>query len=1094
MYTYTIMNLEFSKLIKNYKRGKLTLSDLYNNRVEKIKRGFLTQDLYKKQIKELNKLSDIELLKDIRTEERKERNILIREKNTRVINKKKIEYTAPTTKRYRTGLFLSRFNKKYMEEKYNITLKEFHLILKNKVNKIRAEHGNYPVNIHMQFQQNYYNDTVLRVVKYSENFDIFNERIEDIKNNPGPGSDPVGTESVPSFQYFRIDLLSNGPNRDGIRGGKDEKTFKSKYLKVKNFASKNNNCFFAPIKYILKDNVKIKSFRSRMEKHGLKEGEKFDMKYIELAQKEYKINVNVHIQASEKEKPFLYYKSLFKFDKTCDLLLMNEHFQLIIGKKVFNKNLVMREKKRLTKQELKQKKTDDDIKNKLKELYLVWDCETIFHKTDIKMLEVYSASWMVHNPKDDFNYFEQYKELINKLVKEGKKEDEINKILDADYKNNKNYKNCYFSTKDPIKEFLDFILNCPEGYKYKIIGYNSSRFDNFFLFDKASDLEVLNTNNFIYVNNSILQMGIDRHTVFDLCRFLACDLKSACKDFNTCPKKIEGFSHDEIQAYYEEGLLNKFIKKNRNKIEKYNKYDVISLLDLVLKVRKAVLTLTKENITDYLTIGHMGFKIFDKQTSTFMKVEGHLKKFTIIPAPKTQEDDKFIRRALVAGRTQCYFKRLNFKYKNKLKMVDAKSLYPYVLLNNIYPIGEYKKTSSYIEDKLGIYKCKILHQNMKWVNKDRMKFNYIDDRNKSLSFHSDYAPVVVPKRSEKITESLDWTHRGEMELNLTSIDIECIRRNGGEVEVYNGFYWDNSSKDIFTKFLKPFQIEKTKQDTLKGTTEYNNALREMCKLFSNCISGKIIQRNFEDVFNIIKTPLELEIFKNKTKPETIEYALGSKFVIGKGKLKDDEIYDASRAKPSYLGVFCYSYAREYMYETVLNKYLTFYQDTDSACLPVEEYERFLKENKEVNITMAGQYGAFEEELGNNGGSEIITIAPKCYMVDTDGCKDKRKFKGIRKNDTYFTLNEMREKGYTIREKMNKNTKKVYYNNDIPESEIRKLSKLGHKTMSNKMFQDLYKKEKLCIFQSQLRKMLDIGNGKEEKATLKVVQMFLMKIV
>jgi hypothetical protein len=46
---------------------------------------------------------------------------------------------------------------------------------------------------------------------------------------------------------------------------------------------------------------------------------------------------------------------------------------------------------------------------------------------------------------------------------------------------------------------------------------------------------------------------------------------------------------------------------------------------------------------------------------------------------------------------------------------------------------------------------------------------------------------------------------------------------------------------IFGRFFKPLFEEKRRQDTLKGTPEYNSAIREVCKLCMNSATGKMVE-------------------------------------------------------------------------------------------------------------------------------------------------------------------------------------------------------------------------------------------------------------
>ncbi|MFW9950149.1 MAG: DNA polymerase, partial [Candidatus Thorarchaeota archaeon] len=627
-------------------------------------------------------------------------------------------------------------------------------------------------------------------------------------------------------------------------------------------------------------------------------------------------------------------------------------------------------------------------------------------------------------------------------------------------------KSVYFAVtntkcENPLEKLFKFILYTKEinnqKCKFKIIGFNNSRFDNFFLVSVAEKYKC--TSSVFYVNNSILDFRIVGNTSFDLCRFLNCSLKDACNDYETVPKKLEGFSHREPQQAFESGSLIQWIETNYIKLEEYNKLDVLSLVDLTLKVKNTVHVLTNGqiNLTTFMTIGQMGYK-FNQ-----MKQEENN---VVIKPPKTLEDDRFIRSALTAGRTQCYYGRK--KMEIALRMVDAKSLYPYVMMNRSFPSGDYGETNEYVEGKLGIYECVIKHQNLKWKGEGIQDFF-----NKYPEYKKEYAPIVYPLRSNKLDVPLNWEYRGKMKCRLTSVDIECIRDYGGEVEVKNGIYWLESDDKIFTYYLEIFMNEKNKQDRLKKLKSklYNPCLRAFCKLMSNCISGKVSQKNYLDMFERVKGDKEIDKFLSKVEKDSVKIMNhGGGNIFMSGKKKEEFIFNENNAKPSYLGVFIYAYARDYMYRSILGSYCTLYEDTDSALMPKVEYERFKQNN--VAIFDTGEYGCFEEEVEN--ATISYTFAPKFYcVINRDNDKlSKYKCKGVRKNDNYITLNELTKLNLNPREMNEDQIKEIFYNNQ------------DNKTLNEKMFEDIYKGETICVFQSQLQKIKGtLGDSKSSESKI-----------
>ncbi len=840
---------------------------------------------------------------------------------------------------------------------------------------------------------------------FIDNFNTFMNQINQIKqNNTISGSDTVGENFEIDMAFFIIRFAVMAGGTDNY----SNKKIKSKYFKLKNPKSFGNNCLLSCCKFSTgnKDNVKL--IRSKLLNFGIPKKAMISLDKIHHIEDYFETRIDVYEEPSK-----LVYQSSKHYENKLNVLLKDQHYSIIT------------------------KLNKEKQNNNLKELLLFFDLETVFNKDNNYFLKPYSVSWFKWDPEKDFNY---------------------NKI---------HFDQCEYHTENPLEKLHEFILNCPEGYKYKIIGFNNSKFDNFFMAQHAciqGDLSYL-----FYVNNSILKMAIGKHSTFDTCRFLITTLDKACESFHTNPKKIKGFNHNIPQSQYENKTLDKWLIDNHEKIEEYNKLDVLSLCDLTMKLIKVVKYLTNENILKYMTIGEFAYDFYKK----------HSKYRT--PKPKCYKDDLFIRSSLTAGRTQCFYGRS--KLIGDLRMPDVTSLYPHIMNSEYFPYGDYINTDKYIKGKLGIYNCIIKNQNMKWINEDKIIF--------PEGFKTKYAPVVVPRRDEDVEISLDWNYRGEMKCQLSSVDIDLIIKNGGEVQIFSGLYWEHSTNELFKNYITPFMNEKIKQDKFKqnGDNQYNGALREFCKLCLNSLSGKVIQRNFTKIFQRIENDKDMEKFESKTKHETRkEYYYSKNLVFAEGELKDENDIFRDKAKPSYLGIFIYAYARRYMYEKLLSRYFVMYMDTDSTCTTKIEYDRMVRENKE--LFNGKKFGNLEEEVGE--AKMIITISPKNYLVynPTDESKCKRKFKGVNINykngDTWAEIKIHSGKQDSI--VMNNKTIKTL--DEISIKDVIELRKTEKKCGSNEMFETLYNQKSIVIFSSHLRKHKSF----ECDGVFKIEQKYIYKVI
>ena len=898
------------------------------------------------------------------------------------------------------------------------------------------------------------------------------------------------------MSWFRIGLTGKT-----LEGGASKKAKSdSKYFYCDQPITNNNLCLEGAIRRFLGITISTKVMRRDMEvfsKGFIKSGDQISFSQIPFYEILYKINIEVfedkqHYQNGKTNANRLI-ESKFKNEKIMNVLFKDNHYNLIVKPKPKIKELKASEKRELGVfkkpiksyvEKMKQKK-----RNKLKEIIVIFDNETIFDRYDDNYLKVYGVSWVVWDMEKNFQY-------------------------DPKIHNHEPY--CYYkSGLGCLKHFIRFLLNPPEGCIYRPVGFNNSRFDNFSFCDVAKSMGVLN--NIFMADGSILYCSIEGILpCWDASRFLiGMSLDRACKAYNTCPKKQpELINHYEIQCYYEKnGMegLTKLIDTNEDYVL-YNKLDCLCLLDLIQKMKNATKLLFQENIFDYLTLSSMGYKICDKK---WIDEEGQSElygdnfppKFNIVK-PKTFEDDLFFRKSLTAGRTQSFFGKLDLK--TDLAMGDIKSLYPTVMGSYggndcPMPYGNYHETNIYVKDKLGIYKCNILHQQTKWKNQDKMvkAFEILKEKT-SINLYKQYAPNVIPHRVKDCP--LDWDYKeGINNIHLTSVDIEVLKwatEDDNCIEILNGFYWEESRKDLFLDFLDPPKKEKTRQDRLKEDNDpsYNVAIRELCKGISNALSGKLLEKIHSGVSKMfsLKNWISMEKDTNITELEIMDFGGGFSMINGETtteygfkKTKD------CKKKPSYLGMFIYSYARRLMYKKILSRYLTLYMDTDSACMPLFEWERLCNENNnkllpqdslmEVN---SGEYGCIEEEVCSKKGcaTRLIAISPKNYLVENtnDEKMSKRKMKGVRKTDYYLPLKhfgEIREDATAVIRGLSQDEIRRYrefgccvncVENVLKKkpvcSECLKQKNTMIKCYSTPMFEELVKGNKIAVFCSMINRI------------------------
>ena len=873
--------------------------------------------------------------------------------------------------------------------------------------------------------------------------------------NTVSGSDviPEGSQWVPT--YFTIGSYGGKPKGNGAVGGPafdPHPTFK-----ILNIA--NEECGLACVRRFATQQEGADKRMARISTlvKTIPDYKKGGMTHEELdcLEKFFNIGINVYDAAAD---DMLLRETDKKDVPICELLFTMQHgeghYLLITGRKKPKKE--------------KKTKTGPKIIHK----YLVWDCETVWDRYSNSVLKPWSNAWRVFDGNGKKNF--SPKRMLNE-------NDDDYKIRQKEFATQMIRQTathyCDWRTEaNPIKAMLDWInANSHCDYQewgktiyckiqYTLVTFNGSGFDNFFLMDEATKMGMVDS--IFMASGRILNYKLKGgHDSWDLNKFIACSLDRACECFKSCPIKQKGFDHSLPQKAYDanstkgvcdwltsldgepiiehiSGVTRAFVP---NLSVEYNKCDVLATLDVMQKYRNACDTILGADPVDYMTIGSMTYKVWQKQN-----------KFETV-APDNQSDDKQIRRSMVAGRTQCYFGKQHFKLVTRF--VDYCSMYPHVMTaeQNRFPVGKYTKTDKYVEGKMGIYYCNIKHQRAKWVNPEEIKksFATIDKETLDRIPECDrkYAPTIVPRRAKLSngeadnTKALDWSYRGKQTgVYLTSVDYEMIKKHAGEdaVEVapgwrgedggkteHVGIYWEEDTNELFKDFLGGLAKEKNRQDDLKKekSPEYNDAIREGSKLSSNSLSGKVAQRAFEDTSKFLKTSKDVEEWvgpenNKKVRDITLSYVTPN-VCVGSGKRTDtwgETEKEQDSHSPSYHACFIYSYGRRLLYDGILSRYVCMYSDTDSGCITDYDFKRLEKEQTEILPHVTGNkkvYGDLELE---SSGTDLITVHPKCYAnwneaerlsgLDKDKenrtCEPKLKCKGLKGRDRYALISDYPE--------------------------------------------------------------------------------------
>lgn len=622
----------------------------------------------------------------------------------------------------------------------------------------------------------------------------------------------------------------------------------------------------------------------------------------------------------------------------------------------------------------------------------------------------------------------------------------------------------YFRLSEPLtgvsitRSFIEHLKKNEYKKKYVLNGYNSSRFDNLFILPDMLALGCLDDDkaSVFYQKNSILNMQWGwkgQHTVFDVCRYTTSSLEETCAAMRTSMKKIgDGISHVEVQRHYynhsnimdyfhesscdnksdellhfkltsitDQEMVTREIEqslgckcKRYHDLVLYNIFDVLSCSEVYDRVEKCMheTGALPENVelADCKTIGGMMYKKFKRDLRELVPSkhvnyngfkQSKSKTFTL---PKLTYDDYVdMRSSLIAGRTQC-FNGAEMKsvedLPDGLRMIDVISEYPAMMTQRDFPCGKILYNVSYKEciekGRIGFYDCVINQSALRAANK----------------------PNLLPRRGKD--SSLDWTDTGDIKFKkLNTIDLQELDKRGCVVSVGSGLCFTGkiAGKYLF-KCIDEFKKVKQAQDMLGSKNpQYNAAMRQMAKLCMNCLSGKVIENLHTDKTELVTTHSEVTAILNKC-----SRVVGHHGEVSSYKMRPSAVFDRKgalvtyemdpekcfkNARPIYLGICIYAYARSHLYNEALEHYNPIYCDTDSSLMTKADFDRFERERPSMCSWLnakgvPGEFGQFDEEPGSSRMASYVCIAPKNYTIyDKDDAIIKGGFKGINlKRDKY----------------------------------------------------------------------------------------------
>lgn len=520
------------------------------------------------------------------------------------------------------------------------------------------------------------------------------------------------------------------------------------------------------------------------------------------------------------------------------------------------------------------------------------------------------------------------------------------------------------------RKFLDWLLHQNrDRHFYNLVAHNGSRFDHYFLMNDMTEQETLNTR-FQLRGHSVIGIQYSSNLFKDSCCFLPDTLKNLSKSYRIDDSKQTSFdlhgetiTNEQLCFYKPELGFWEFMDLEKSDPEfwelynEYCKYDCISLGQIWKKFKSETNKLIEKMRTNLLkkcsvdscnTIGSLAKKIVDtlNQKNPFYHryrefVGDDLKKYEFV----------------------CKFKRGGISHSHQMgrhdhsiTSMDIVSEYSAACIHMQIPTGRSFWVDRYEEKFHGFYEI----NNMVWgENTKRFK------------------PVAGVKESGV----LDWNNVGQT-LYVDSFMLKYLMEHYDllSFNVVRGLVSTQCvcGDKLFGKYVDVLGTEKKRQDQLKkdGDIEYNQAYREVIKLFLNSLTGKLVENTSEH-------------FKLKRSTEGKLSINGVSFE----KEKDGKMNPWVVA-----GVMVYSYSKRLLFEYIRclpnDSDDAIVVETDSIYFDTRVLEIFYENVRnyvgDYPIAIGDEFGNMKQEIQTTGTSYTLGKKFSCFHV---GCQGKCKESG-----------------------------------------------------------------------------------------------------
>ena len=514
----------------------------------------------------------------------------------------------------------------------------------------------------------------------------------------------------------------------------------------------------------------------------------------------------------------------------------------------------------------------------------------------------------------------------------------------------------YYGEKT-MEKFIEYIGQCKDKI---FVGYNSCRFDNYFLVNSLNKYGI-KCADMIISSGRILRLNFgNNNSVWDINLFINGSLKKACESFNCVNRKGE-VEHNDINSW-------EMVEKLRSEIEPYLEKDILCLEELYEKFSQQYYNDYQLNVINFYTICQSCFYWWSC-----------VRPDELITIPD-EKKYKFIREATYGARVQPFQEQ----YKSKLydDIINGKITYEELLksgefnfnadVRSLYPSA--MKGIKY--DNIEV-KTQYPMSGEVWIEKPENAKKAFE-----AGFQGFYeVSYKCPKNI--ITPILEKKENGALKWNLLDgcgvyafPSLNLAVQEGYEVEFKRAL--------IYRKSGNPFEdvVEKIFNKKATAKKEGNKVQELISKLMINSLYGKFNQKPSTDKTLVIDNLIDYANFVNEYELKTFEIienenGFVSLIVGGEKRNIENEIN-----KPSQIGAYILSWSKVIMYKYFKLLGLNMnhgcsYTDTDSLHIHGEIYKKAL----ELKL-IGSNLGQLANDCENDGLIiREINLGPKNYMYE-----------------------------------------------------------------------------------------------------------------